>query len=298
LSAFDVSEMLRREIVAPVIKSALYGADDIVLIYEDKDNSSDPLIFQNSSTVIDSLLSAEIGLLPRSQQKLFCFRVQQCGTLAELKYRMSKSSMPALNADGCRIVNVFFLNNLASDGIVPKRKPFVVEDSDDECDAIPVGVDEWKESLWQCWKCKEPEVVDVVIESGEGVARIDIVADAGRALNNLVNSVNGIWIEGDTDSMCPLDNDVLGRCHRELSIVSDRVREMALWLHSMSNFQTFASAVAVNGASIDHCLLPRNIFAVIPSHNIVQPKFLATIGGKVRPEKFRVMEHLLDMVCM
>lgn len=297
LSAFDPSEMCRREVFSPIVKSAMCGADKIILIYEDKENKSDPNILQTATNVLDTLLTKELNRLPKSQQKLFCFQVCFCRTLADLKCALSKPHLSIVTEDGRRIVNVFFLNNLAGDDITPARKPFAIEDSDDECDAIPVGVEEWEKKLLHDWLQREPETVEVGVDTGVGVlSSVSVVADTAIELNKLVSAVKGVWIEGDINSVCPHEKDVYGRCHRKEAVVSDRVREMSLWLHAMSNFQSYSSLIAANGADINHDLLPRNIFGIMPSQSVVQPKFLVTIGGKVRFEKFKAIESLLDMV--
>lgn len=297
-SAFDVGSMARREALLPVIQSALCGAAVVTLVFEDKRNPDEEILFQKSAASMLEILTSEMELLPKNQQKLFTFQTFACKTLAELYHKVSSTPISATGEDGRRVVNVFLLNNLANAEIAPQRKPFLIEDSDDECDSIPIGIDEFKISLLQSWQNKSPDLVSVEVVSDGAHSTVDIVDDAGMALSNLVQSVGGVWIEGNMDGLFPNKSDVLFQLHRKGFTVSNKIREMSLWVHAMSNFQLFSSQHA--GSLLieevpEENLVPPHIKYIF-GNAISKPKFLVTIGGKIRPDKLRVLDYLLDMV--
>ena len=293
-SAFDVNMMSRREAASPIVRSGILGAAHVVLVFDDKENLGDATLLEGAATTLSAILESELEALPRAQQKLIVFCVRACPTLAKLSYYI-KTASAEVTPDNRRVVNVFLLNNMACQDIVPSRTPYSLDESDDESDAIPVGIEEWKSLMFHNWESKEPEVVSVdVLENGEMV-KIDVSTNVGIALNRLVESVDGVWMEGDMHSLFPRSTDTFAVCHRAGSVASDRIREMALWLHAMCCFQWYSSSFSAILESGDDSL-PHHLRGIFPASGPTKPKFLVTLGGTIRPDKFRVLDYLLDMV--
>jgi hypothetical protein len=328
-SAFDLQTSLKYESLSPLLPLIEYGAETIILLFEtDKkspqevSSSGDPS-FPEIANEITAIISQQWNekKVPKKQQHQkvnLSLQTKYLATMAELNLfldnqnkitMMSKSpregeaAAGAVGGGGVRNVTILLLENLLSPTLLPKTPEYVEEMSDDEEDAIPIGLKEFKEEKFKAWKSLEPRNLPVSIEVMGHPHTVNCFTDGAAALDRLVSEYHGIVIEGDSRSLFPSPNGVLTNWNFSNTLVSPQIREMMVWLGVVSHFPLIPSirsetdkTAAASGAASE--LLPFGDYLsfLFPTSTTPQPTLVITIGGRLTTEKIRFLEYAIDLV--
>jgi hypothetical protein len=330
-SAFDIQNSMKLEFISSLLPLIESGAETIVLLFESTSGLTSGAEVANEITSMLSQQWNEI-IVPkiRRQKKqnkdptmppMVSIETKFIPTMAELNFSLARDQDRTQDrelAAAERRVRIFLLENLLSSSLVPKTPAYVEEMSDDEEDAIPIGLTEFKESKVKAWQSLEPRDLPVTLPivetegeaalggAGEGPQTVNCLTNGAAALARLVSTCQGIFIEGDIRSLFPLPslspNGVLSNWNSSKpcvsALVSDRVRETMVWLEIVLQFPFLSSLRSETNKTeletfADYLSF---LFPLLPSASQPTPTLVISIGGQLTTEKFRFLESVIDLV--
>lgn len=307
-SAFDITNTLRFDAIFPIFRAIEFGANTFVLLYE----SSYFLDSSSMNEVVKEIVNLlnqhwiKVTSRIRNHKVNLTIHGKYLSSIAELTYYFNNlnkitgnnTTSSSSSSSNDRKITILLLENLLSPSIVPKTPNYVEELSDDEEDAIPIGLDEYKIEKQRIWKSLEPRNLPVNVNSLNGNISINCLTDGASALSKLINDVEGIWINGYHETFYPVLNGVFSKCNFNNMLVSDEVREMIIWLGIILQFPNLQSIRLTEKQSLnDNRTFNNYVSNIFPVEVISQPNLIFTIGGQITAEKFRVLESIIDVVC-
>ena len=297
-SAFDFSHLEQRLAVAPIIECALAGVKKILLVHE----SRTPMFADSIKSVgkkIQDVLAKEDAKRAEQRKvvegKLNSYSVIACASIPEVLLMMQ--SPPGV--DG--VVQVYYLDNLTSEKIVPSRREYVEEVSDDDEAPIPLGLEEYREQKQCSWLSEGPQKVVTNITANKKQNKISCYSDAGFALRELFQESQSLWVEASLQAFC--ETSALSKIE-EPRVLSSRLRDMSLWINIMQNMPNasviLSSKLNVQDEENEHeeirpLNFSRHFASIFPHSQTMSPRFVCTIGGKLVPEKIKLLEKLIDL---
>mmetsp|Transcript_21320 Transcript_21320/g.39797 ORF Transcript_21320/g.39797 Transcript_21320/m.39797 type:complete len:1535 (-) Transcript_21320:174-4778(-) len=294
-SAFNFTHLEQRLAVTPIIESAVAGAKKVLLVHE----SDTPMFADSIKAVgkhIQEVLTKEDARLAELRKvvegKLMTYTVISCASIPEVMHMMQ--SPPA----GEGIVQVYYLDNLTSDKIVPNRREYVEEVSDDDEAPIPVGLDEYREQKHCNWVAEGPQKVVTNITANKKQNKISCYSDAGFAIRELFQESQSVWVEANPQALCA--TPALSKIE-EARVVSSRLRDMSLWIAVMQHMSVASSILSplLENESAEEEATQFNFSkyfsTLFPPSQTVNPRFTCTIGGNLVPQKMKFLETLIDV---
>lgn len=296
-SAFDVATSLKLALTSTLFQFAEYGADLIVLLFESAETVNS---LADAASEVASLLRAYTEKLPkRKNRQSITFTTKYISSMAELDFYLENQMKISQNprpVDCDRNVTVLLLENLSEASIVPKSPDYIEEVSDDEEDAIPIGISEYKEAKIKAWKALEPRNLPVSIQVLGKSYTINCLTDAAAALARLVLQYKAIVVQGDIGSFFPVSNSVLARSSFMNTLVTDRVRDSMNWLSVLLSFPKVSSLRSRENRSGAELYSFGDYLSYLFPNSISDPSLIFTIGGTIRSTKFRFLEYAIDLV--
>ena len=306
-SAFDIQKSLRDESLSSLLPLLESGAETIVLLFESNPSNFSGVSFPGIAEEITTTLLQQWNQIkvPKHQQKInLSIHTKYIPTMAELnlflenqnKIKSPRSTNSSLEG-GSRNVTILLLENLLSSSLLPKTPDYVEEMSDDEEDSIPIGLHESKQAKFQAWKSLEPRNLSVSIEVMGRIQTVNCLTDGAAAIDHLVSKYHGICIEGDIRSLFPCPNGVLKNWNFSNTLVSSQIREMMVWLGVLLHFPLVPSIRSeTEKTAVELLTFGDYLSYLFPTATIPQPTLVISIGGQLTTEKFRFLEHAIDLV--
>lgn len=192
---------------------------------------------------------------------------------------------------------VFLMANVANPRVVPVAQEIVNEDSLDT-EIIPCGYNEYLEETRLALSKQYVEV----IESGRS---IDISPDPAIALNDVFirgrQRFGALWINSCHKSIYPTAASILGISVIEGdAFISSQLRETLIWAkillekHYLEYYRS-TTKVELEKYSAEHSMLADHLNALFPLSQ-AQLQFMGVIGGELRPDKFQLVDRLIDFI--
>jgi len=291
----------KQEALEPVVRAVEYGARNLVLLFSLNTRSA----LENPSQLgssIETFLSKEFSVLSRSRvTSNIEFRVTFVPCLPTLKHLLSEYETEIKDIS-VNIVNIFLLDNINSPSIVPSEIPYFEAESDDEADSIPIGLDEFAAEKLSIWKEGRPGTVAVDLPESCGNSTVYCIADVCAALSDIVKSTGGLWVEGHASHLFP-SSDATPYCVTPKMFVSESVRNVAIWVGLVCQFpglslirdQVQHKDMPDLSSDCDAIFsFPQFVANLFPPE-IVHPKLIVTLGGNIQPEKFSMLDNLIEL---
>ena len=204
---------------------------------------------------------------------------------------------------------------------------FIQEMSDDDEAPVPIGRTESDSQKRHNWMKKSPHSLPVAVSIGDGkkTVTVECFCSASAAVAEILSKVAAsgneyLWIEAsaqklfESDSFSALQNmkifhSVLERVAAKHQIignrfVSEELRETFLWsgvlqiLPEAVYISTQANSSEEAEEESPYRSIGRHLLALFPNtlSRGDKPKVVAVVGGKIRADKWRVLDQLIDLV--
>lgn len=322
-SAFDIRKPQHFGVAKLITMASERGARGVLLVFESPGPDAVPTLRDISSLhkAVEQV-SFEVAQLkekkrpkPRKNapplpkivpQKYSCVVAK---TFADLELLLNKMN----GVKDRRGFPVVIMEDLRSSKIVPRDLDLIDEISDDESCPLPIGLEEHQKKRADDWKKVGPKLVAMTASNG---TLVNCYAGAAEALNaairNQLRHREVLWIDFDSATLFKIpSSSALQRCAEKLKdetrltrVLAENVRDVASWCEVLLrsreiNRHTIANVVEnpdegheeANKAADSFSSHIRSLF--LDSSHIM---CAAVIGGKIRPDKFVILDKLLDSV--
>ena len=185
-------------------------------------------------------------VLRKSRAAKCQYTCRGCRNIAELQHNLGS------RAESQDIIEVYLVNNLQADDIVPSDVAYEEPLSDDEEGPITIGLAEKKAADLSVWTSAPPRKRDVPVEGSDVPESVSV--DIADAVSSLVLVSKALWIENSASSLCnPPHNKHLHRvAAAEKRLLSLELREFAVWsaVLKQSNNPKFSEGVYADITSV------------------------------------------------
>ena len=331
LSAFDEAQTRQNIAVNTIYTAGVNGAHAVVAIYEDSLDSGARSIVKSCSVISQLLNDREVkrkqayDALPiRKRKRLGIqevipvqFDVLPCTSFAELKavlQQFEQQNVYKGQPKGTTIVPVFVLENIQLSGVVaeePELEPYI---SDDESAPLTAfGDAEFKAKRREIWYAKRPhkETISVPVISSPAIAAVNlkrlssvnstltvnVFADPNAAVVELMDTAKtAVWVDANANSLVLPKRGSLQKLKlkdNQDRLLSPYLRELFLWC-GVINFAPLIPTLPKGGLISSHF---NRLFST--SSNPLagtKPKLLYVAGGRIRTEKFRMLDEMINKV--
>jgi hypothetical protein len=228
-----------------------------------------------------------------------------------------------------RTVTVLVMEDLADTQAIVPAPPALPELIEADEDApVDIGMDEYVEYRAQSW-ATHPHRAGVSVSLTQQSATplrsqsngiVSCLTDPVGALNELLQTFAKylVWVEGVSQSLCAHEQSILYRAevarHVTQRYVSEPVHQSLVWCSVLQYLPRAKSLIADAAASGSgeasssapvsaQMRLSRHLASLFPrstanaaSSGVSQPRLVACVGGLATPDKFRVLDEILDWV--
>jgi hypothetical protein len=323
-SAFDVRKPQHMGVAKLITMASERGAKGVLIVFESPGPDAGPPV-RDVSFLQKALeqASSEVAQqkekkrpkpkknappLPRiAPQKYTCAIAK---TFADLELLLNKMN----GVKDKRGFQVAIMEDLRSSKIVPRDLDLIEEISDDESCPLPIGLEEHRKKRADDWKKAGPKLVAMTASNGTLVNCYAGAAEAlTAAIRNQLRHKEVLWIDFDSATVFKRPSvSALQRCSEKLKeesrlkrVLAGNVRDVATWSEVLLRSRAIPRLAGSNlvesldekreessKAADTFSSHVRSLFPEAPSHI----SCAAVVGGKIRPDKFILLDILLDSV--
>jgi hypothetical protein len=283
-SSFEWANVARFKMLAGVREVVEYGARAVVIIYENTFLRHGN--FENINKTIYACLGEYLNM---------DFKIVD--SIAHLKVLLGDLiSIQDYTTSPCPI---FMMQNLANPKIVPLAQTIIPED-DADTEIIPIGLEEHFAVTYRRMAIETVMVhvgeIDVPCSPNPTTALQDVFAFA-------LERYGAIWLDASDTSLFVPEDSVLTAtaCINQHRYVSMDVRETLIWsavLLDMPYYAGIFKHISTGGGITDlpseKLRLVNHMADLFP--NQINPTLLAVVGGRLRQDKFQLLDRLIDLV--
>lgn len=281
-SAFKSTSSDKARFLQVVQEVVELGARAIVLIYENTFLKNGN--FESIDSAIQRFLSEYLNM-----------DFARIDTLAQLSFHLDDlEKVVDYSSTPCP---VFLMANIANPHVAPTAQS-IIDEGSVESEIIPCGYDEFMERT----KIKLANEYVEVVENNRSVR---ISPNPATALSDIFQRerarFGAVWIYSCHKSIYPPAASVLSQLGIDSdTYISSQLKESLLWatvifeMHYLEDYRKMANTTSTEDQATEDSLLCNYALRLFPADSKAL-KFVSLIGGELRPDKFQLIDHLIDM---